>query len=300
MSINSIKILKRRIVKSFAIGSFITPAFLIYTIFVFGPMLGAFYLSMFSWNGISPMTFIGVDNYRSLLIDERFWDAFTNNVIWMVFVTIIPTSIGLFLASLISRSINKGKTFFRVVLFLPQVLSSVVIAVIWRWIYHPDFGIVNIFLESIGLGFLARGWLGSSTWALPAMLVAFSWFHYGFCMVVFIAAIQGIDEPLYDAAKVDGASSLQEFRYITVPLIRYAITIVLIITVIVSFRIFDFAFLLTRGGPGYSSMVIALMMYNNAFRYGRVGYASAMAVFLAVFIFVITIILLRLRTRSKA
>jgi raffinose/stachyose/melibiose transport system permease protein len=289
--------IKSRITKSFTTVSFVSPAFLLYTIFVVGSLLGGVYLSMFAWRGIGPMNFVGFENYRSVLTDNQFWNAFGHNVIWAIFSMIVPTSIGLVLANYLSRSPVKGKSFFRVVLFLPQVLSTVVIAIVWKWIFHPEVGLVNIFLKSIGLGFLARGWLGSSTWALYALMIMFSWFHYGFCMVIFIAAIQGIDESYYDAAKVDGASTLQEFRYITVPLISYAIAIILIVTAISSFQVFDFVFLVTRGGPGISTRVVSLLVYNNAFRSGFVGYSTAMGVILAVIVFIISFISLRLRMR---
>jgi raffinose/stachyose/melibiose transport system permease protein len=237
-----------------------------------------------------------LDNYRQMLSnDNQFWLSLTHNLQWLAAAIIVPTLIGLLLAIFLVRSSLYGRLIFRTIFFLPQVLSSVVVAIIWRWIYNPSFGPINNILRAIGLGSLAQTWLGDTKLALPSLFIAWSWIHYGFCMVIFIAALQGIDETYYDAARVDGANALQQHRYITLPFIRGPLATVILITAIAAFEIFDLVFIVTKGGPAFSTMVLSLYMYSNAFRYSKVGYGAAIAVVLGVIIFLFSILFLRFR-----
>jgi ABC-type sugar transport system permease subunit len=178
------------------------------------------------------------------------------------------------------------------VFFLPQVLSSVTVAIIWGWIYNPAFGAANSILDLIGFGFLKQQWLGDRQLVLPALFIAWSWVHYGFTMVVFIAALEGIDEVYFDAAKVDGANYLQQFRHIILPFIRGPLTTVVLVTAIAAFQVFDLVYVMTNGGPARASSVVPLYMIDNAFLFQKVGYGSAIAVVLALFILVFSIIFL--------
>jgi raffinose/stachyose/melibiose transport system permease protein len=278
---------------------FLLPALLIYISFVFIPFLKTIYLSGFSGVGTKATQFVGLANYVNLFTNPIFWESFTHNIMWAAMVLVVPVSFGLFLAVLLSRSQLWGRTVFRTILFLPQVITSVVVAMIWRWMYNVQFGPVNVFLRSIGLDNIARGWLGDHTFALPALAIGYSWAYYGFCMVVFLAALQGIDDTLYDAAKIDGANSLQEFWYVTLPGLRFALSTVLLFTLIESFKIFDIVFIATVGGPGYSTWVISYFLYDYTWNQWNPGMGLASATIQTTFIAAITIIFLWYRRRQQ-
>ncbi len=275
---------------------FIAPAFVVYAAFFLYPLLRLIQLSFMEWDGLSEPEYIGLANYRRMFFqDPDFWAAFWNNVFWMLAAVIIPVLFGLMLAILLARSPLNGRVIFRTIYFMPQVISSVVVAIIWTWIYNPSFGALNTFLELIGLSFLRRGWLGDFDLALPAVFIAWSWVHYGFTMVIFIAALQSIDEVYFDAAKVDGANPLQQFRHILIPFIRAPLTTVILVTAISAFQVFDLVFIMTSGGPANATMVLPVLMLDNAFRFRNVGYGAAVAVALGIFIVLMSIVFLRVR-----
>ncbi len=280
---------------------YIAPALALYAVFFLWPLAQLFYLSMVKWDGLAPKVFVGLHNYGELLTsDPRFWLALEHNALWLVGAVSVPTTIGLFLAVFLARTPLCGRLALRTIFFLPQVLSSVVVAIIWRWIYNPDYGALNTILRGVGAAGLARGWLGDEGLALPALFVASSWVLYGFCMVVFLAALQGIDEAYYDAAKVDGANALQQFWYVTLPAIRGPLSTVILLSAIGAFQVFDLVFIITRGGPAWSTMVLSVYMYDSAFRYNKLGYGSAVAIVLGVLILAFSIVFLRVRERLEA
>lgn len=274
---------------------FLLPAAVLYTSFVLWPTYRMFELSLFSWDGVRPRRFTGALNYQQLVADPLFWSSFQNNALWIGAALVVPVFLGLALAILLARTRVMGRIFFRTVFFLPQVLSTVVVAVIWGWIYNPSFGALNTTVRALGLDALAQPWLGSRTFALPALLVAWSWVHYGLAMVIFLAALANIDETYFDAAKVDGANGLQRFWHILLPAIRGPFTTVALITAVSAFQIFDLVFVLTQGGPGRATTVLAFFMFQGAFYFQRVGYGAAIAVVLTAIILVMTLVLLRVR-----
>jgi ABC-type sugar transport system permease subunit len=275
---------------------YLAPAMLVYLAFFIYPFVQLVILSLQRWDGIRPKHWIGLENYQHLLFeDPKFWLSVRHNVSWMIAALVVPVMIGLLLAILLYRSPLRGKVFFRTVYFIPQVLSSVVVALIWNWIYNPNFGALNRILEAISLDALKRGWLGEPILALPALFIAWSWIHYGFTMVIFIAALQGIDETYFDAAKVDGANWLQQFRHVLVPFIQGPLTTVLLITAISAFQVFDIVFVLTRGGPADHTMIMSILMYQNAFEFDKVGYGAAIAVLLGLIVLVMSAVFLRMR-----
>jgi raffinose/stachyose/melibiose transport system permease protein len=277
---------------------YLLPGFLIYAIFFLYPLGQLIYLSLTRWNGLGPKEFIGFKNYLELFTqDTRFWLSLQHNLLWMAASIFIPTLLGLLLAVFLVRSSLYGRVFFRTIFFLPQVLSSVAVAIVWRWIYNPSFGVVNTILKAIGLDFLAHSWLGDTATALPALFIAVTWIAYGFNMVIFIAALQSVDETYYDAAKVDGANSLQQFFHLTLPFIRGTLATVILISAIGAFEIFDLVFIITKGGPALSTMVLTLYMYDSAFRLAKYGYASAIAVMLGVIIFTFSCVFLYFRNK---
>lgn len=271
----------------------------IYGLFVIIPIIQLVYTSFFSWDWVRPMQFVGLDNYRTLVNDDLFWLSLSHNLQWMLAALLIPTAIGLALAILLARTKVWGRSVFQAIYFLPQMIASVIVAITWRWIYYPVTGPLNVALTNLGLDGLARGWLGYSETAFPAIFIAYSWVTYGFAMLIFRAAIDGIDEDLFDAAKIDGANWFGEIRYILLPSIRPALATVLIVAAIWSFQVFDLIFLTTRGGPAHSSMVLAIRVYQETFTRFRVGLGAAYAVVLAAVVLIpIAVLILRRRTDS--
>lgn len=272
---------------------YILPGLLIYAAFVLLPIAHSVWLSFFEWDGITVGTWVGLENYLSIFADPLLRGAFLHALILIFFYSLVPVTIGLLLAAAMSRSRIRGLAVFRTVLFLPQVIAMVVIAVIWRLIYAPD-GPLNGSLRLIGLGGLARGWLGDFTTALPSLGLVGAWVQFGLCMVLFLAGIQKISPDLYDAAKVDGAGALREFFVVTLPGLRAEIAVVLTLTMITALRTFDLIYMTTRGGPGNATDVPAYVIYQRAFLTGQVGSASALGITLAMIIFIIAFLIVRL------
>lgn len=274
---------------------FVLPTLILFGVFVLWPLIQTVYLSFNNWNGIGAIEFTGFDNYLEFFKDPHVWQSVKNNLIWMVCACTVPIIIGLFQASLLVNSGIKHGKLFQLILFLPQVFSSVVAAVIWSWIYNPALGPLNKVLESIGLGAYARAWLGDPKTVMIALLVMSVWLGYGFNTVVYSAAIQGIDSDLYEAATMDGCGPFRKFIWITVPCVKTTSTTLLMFALIDSFKVFDIVFQMTKGGPGYSSHVLSYYLYNEAFIKGRIGYGSTIAVILTIFILIISRLFLRVR-----
>ncbi len=281
---------------------YILPGFLIYALFVLWPVLDTLRYSFYDWDGFSTPSFAGLGNYGRLLQDQVLRTALRNNFLFIAFYTLFPITVGLFLTALLTRRQVRGLSFFRAGLFIPYVLSMVVVGVVWRWIYNPAFGPLNQLLKAVGLDAWARPWLGDFTLALPAVGVVGTWVQYGFCMVLFIAGVQRIEEDLYDAAKIDGANEFQQFWNVTLPSLRNEISVALVTTLITALRVFDLIYVTTKGGPGNQTMVASLWLYRNAFQLNRVGYAASIAVILTAIILLISylVLTLRLRTVSEA
>ncbi|HUF37025.1 MAG TPA: sugar ABC transporter permease [Anaerolineales bacterium] len=278
---------------------FIAPALFFYLAFFIWPYLQLIWLSLHEWNGFGDRIFVGFKNYADLASDNQFRLAFQHNMSWSLAAIFIPVSLGLFLALLLARTPMHGKVFFRAVYFMPQVISSISVAVVWGWIYHPTFGLLNQSLELIGLGSLARGWLGDGNFALPALFLAWSWIHYGFTMVIFIAALEGIDEVYFEVAKIDGAGWWAQLRYVVLPFIARPLTTIILVTAISSFQVFDLVFALTNGGPGRATIVLPLYMLTSAFTFHKIGYGAAIAVVLSLVVLAFSLILLRVRGSMK-
>jgi len=172
------------------------------------------------------------------------------------------------------------------------------VAVVWSWIYNPRFGLVDRFLRAVGLEKFAIGWLGDPQWAMWAVIVAGGWTYFGFCMVIFMAALQNTDPFLYDAALIDGANSFQIFAHVTIPQIQHVLTMVVVFTLIDSFKVFDIIYLMTSGGPGDKTQIMATYIYREAFRHNHYGYGAAVSILLTVFILAVSVIILRIRERS--
>ena len=269
----------------------ILPGWTLYALVVLVPLGATVLISFFRWDGVSAAEWAGLTNYLQLG-QPALREALVHAVVLVVFFSFLPILIGLVLAAILASVKIRGIAVFQTVLFLPQVLASVVVALAWRWIYAPD-GPLNGFLGLIGLGDWARGWLGSFDFALPAIGIVGTWVATGLTLVLFLAGIARIPSELYDAARVDGASSIREFISITVPLLRPEIAVALVLTLIRSLRSFDLVYNLTQGGPGHATTVPAYEVYRRAFLTGEVGLASALAVGLTAIILAVSLIALR-------
>ena len=273
---------------------YVLPALVAYATFVLIPLALTVQYSTLRWNGIGPSTFVGIDNYVRVLNDPDLLGTVVNAFKLIIFFSGVPVVLGLLVASLIRR-IATGYlgTASRTVLFLPQVIPLVAAGIMWSWLLAKN-GLVNQVLTTIGLGGLARTWLADFGLALPAVGVIGAWVLLGLCTILLLTGMSKIDQGLYESARIDGASSWQEFRSITVPSLRYEIGVCLTITVIASLAAFDIIYISTGGGPGNTTNVPGLEIYRLAF-YGRqVGLASALAVVLVVLVLIAVIPIQRL------
>ncbi|MFJ6651110.1 carbohydrate ABC transporter permease [Streptomyces sp. NPDC091290] len=278
---------------------YILPALIVFGAFLLWPLLQTFWLSLLRWDGLTRATWAGWGNYRDLLTDPALRAPFAHAAVLLLFYAALPVSLGLLLTGALTRFRIRGMTFFRTVLFLPQVLAMVVVGVAWRAILAPD-GLLNDMLGVIGLGGLARSWLGDDTWALTAVGAVGTWVETGLCLVLFLAGAQRIPRELYEAARIDGAGAVREFVTVTLPGLRAEIAVALTLTMVAGLRNFDLIYMTTSGGPGNATSVPAFEVYRRAFETGEVGSASAMGITLTVVIFSLTIAVTRLvegRTR---
>ena len=242
---------------------------------VFPAMQGVVY-SFTDWSGIGDANFIGLRNFEEMFFeDQSYIDALVRNVQWMLFRMIVPFTIALFGASLLAK-VKRGAMFYRTALFMPFILPSIVTATIWRYLYNPRFGLPTL----VGYD---KALLGQSDTALWAIAFADNWQFWGFLMVLFLTAMQGIDPVLYDAAKVDGANRWDEFRHVTLPGIRPVVLFMMMMVMIWAFLVFDYVFILTGGGPAGATEVIAIDIYKNAFQRFEAGYAAAQGMTICLF-----------------
>ncbi|MFJ8950720.1 carbohydrate ABC transporter permease [Streptomyces sp. NPDC102340] len=278
---------------------YVLPALAVYGLFLLYPFGQAVGLSFLHWDGLTRATSAGLDNYTALFTDPTLRAPFGHALILLVFYAALPVAIGLLLAATMSRIRVRGLTFFRTVLFLPQVLAMVVVGVAWRSILAPD-GLLNDVLRGVGLDGLARPWLGDDTWALPAVGVVGTWVMTGLCMVLFLAGAQRIPRELYEAARLDGAGAVREFFAVTLPGLRGEIAVALTLTIIAGLRNFDLIYITTGGGPGNATSVPAYEVYHRAFELNEVGSAAAIGVALTVLIFALTVTVSRLVEGRRA
>jgi ABC-type sugar transport system permease subunit len=280
---------------------FIAFPLLIYTVWVIGPMLYTFYLSLTDWDGVSAMNFIRLKNYSRLFRDRVFYTAFLNNIKWIGSFVTIPIAAGLALAMALNRSVPGSKV-FKAVFFFPMVLSFVVMGLIWSWMYQPDSGIINSVLRLIGLEDLTRGWLSDPKLVIWSIIFTGIWRQVGYVMLLYLAGLQSVNTDLVDASRVDGAGPWQSFRHVIFPQLAPITVVVIVISIIDALRAFDLVYVMTRGGPFNSSQVLATFMYNEAFWNYRMGYGASISVVLfmisLLFIFIYLIRVFKTETRA--
>jgi raffinose/stachyose/melibiose transport system permease protein len=276
---------------------FVLPILLINALVIVGPSIGAFYYSLTRWTGVGRAEFIGLANFRRLLFDDPgYHTAFLNNLIWLLIFLTVPISMALAAASLLAP-IRRGAMFFRIVLFIPYVLPSVITASIWRNLLSPSRGI-GAQLADWGIPGLDRAFLGDPNTVLPTIAFVDNWHWWGFLMVIFLAAMQQIPADLYEAARIDGATRWQEFVHITLPGIRPTLVFMLLMTTIWSFLTFDYIWILTQGGPAGASHVLGTLVYNNAFNKFDAGYAAAIGLTMSFFCGLVIGLFIVLRRRG--
>jgi len=277
---------------------FLLPAFAVYAAFALYPLGRAAQFSLFEWRGFGSSTFVGLDNYVDLAGDAAFRAAIGNALVLIVFYAVLPLVVGLVLAAILRRGQVRGMGFFRTVIFLPQVIALVVVAVAWRQIYSP-VGPLNQLLEAVGLGSLARGWLGDPSTALAAVGFIGTWIEMGLVMLLMLSGMSRIPAELFEAARLDGAGPVKEFFAIILPAVRGEITVALVLTIIAALKTFDLVYMTTSGGPGNSTTVPSYEVYFRAFDLREVGSASAVAIVLTVLIFAINVGVTRIGERES-
>lgn len=271
--------------------SFLLPDFLGLLIFVIGPIIYALYLSFHDWNALSPKSWAGFSNYRKLWRDPQFWSSLRITAIYTLAYVPILFSVSLGLAVLLHRRLPLME-FFRTIFFVPVVLSLVVSSLMWKYIFDEQVGLLNYLLQIVGIQ--PQPWLGSVELALPAIIVVSVWIQMGYFMVIFLAGLQDIPGLYYDAAKIDGASGWQTFWRITFPLLKPTSLFVVVIILINSFQVFDQIWVMTKGGPASATEVTVIYIYQQAFQFLNLGYASAIAFVLFIIILVFSLLQFRL------
>jgi raffinose/stachyose/melibiose transport system permease protein len=275
---------------------YLLPAFAVFATFVLYPLYRAIYISFYDWDGLTVGTWTGLENYKEVFTDPELRSAFAHALILLIFYAVLPVLIGLMLAGLMARAQVRGLALFRTILFLPQVIAMVVVAVMWKMIYDPDNGALNRFLGVFGIE--GKSWLGDFSLALPSIGLIGTWVYYGLAMVLLTAGVQKIPSSLYDAARVDGAGAFREFVAVTLPALRGEIAVALTLTTIYALRNFDLVYITTHGGPGDATTVPAFQVFSRAFESGQVGSAAAVGITLTAIIFVISLGINRFSERA--
>lgn len=273
---------------------FISPWVIGFLVFTAGPMVTSFWLSLHKYD-LHSMEFVGAENYRRLLfVDPLFWKALTNTLKYAIFSVPLGIAGSLAIAVLLNQKV-RGIPVFRTLFYLPSLVPAVASALLWQWIFNADNGILNLGLGWFGLP--AVQWLQDENWALPAFIIMSLWGIGGGRMVIFLAGLQGISDTYYEAARIDGASPIQQFRNVTLPLLSPVMFFNLILGLIGSFQVFTTAYIMTGGGPNNSTLFYALYLFRNAFEYFKLGKASALAWILFVILLGLTLIQFRLSKR---
>ncbi|MFC0187214.1 carbohydrate ABC transporter permease [Fictibacillus aquaticus] len=280
--------------KWLVICAFLLPNFIGFLFFIGIPILASLGLSFTKWDLLTSPEFIGVENYKAIWHDAEFWAALKNTLLFIILYLPTVLVVALGIAMLLNKKM-KGRTFFRAAYFIPVISSWVAVSLIWKWLFNPAYGLVNYFLSWFGIN--GPDWLQDPNWAMIAIVLTSVWKDTGFVMVLFLAGLQNISETYYEAADIDGATPFKKFLHITIPLLTPTTFFILIISLINSFQVFDQVMIMTEGGPAGSTTVLVQKIYNHAFRYFEMGYASAVSWVLFLIIFIVTLVQNRLQKR---
>jgi len=282
---------------------FVAPALLVIAVFFFLPVFAALAMSftdfdIYALADSRNMRLVGLQNYAQLLQTPLFWQAFGNTLYFVVVGVPLSITVSFGAALLLHSRLVKFRAFFRTALFAPVVTTLVAVAVIWRYLFHPHYGLLNYTLGRIGIPPI--DWLGDPHWAMPAIIVFAVWKNFGYNMIILLAGLQSIPEQLYEAARIDGASMWQQFRHVTLPMLAPIVTMVNILTIAGYFQLFAEPYVMTQGGPLQSTVSVLYFMYEEGFKWWNLGSASAVAFVLFLFIFCVTAVQLRLARWQSA
>ncbi len=274
---------------------YLLPTILGLLLFSAGAVAVSLLMSFTQWDIVSSPEWVWLDNYISLWHSDLFWEVFGNTFYFILLA--VPLSVAGSLAlALVANTGLRGITFFRTAYFLPVVSSMIAVALVWSWIFNPEYGLLNYLLGSI-FGVRGPAWLDSTSWALPAMVIVTVWKGLGYSMVIFLAGLQSIPQDLYSAATIDGAGAWKRFRHITLPMLSPTTFFVLVITLINSFQVFEQTYVLTKGGPANSTLTMSYYIYQNAFQFFQMGKAAALSYVLFAVVFGVTLMQFRVQKR---
>ena len=271
---------------------FVLPSFVGFLVFLVVPMIASFGLSFYDWELLRPPRFSGLQNYQTLLNDRLFRQVLLNTAYYTFGLVPLNIVVSLGLALWLNTRL-RGIGLFRLGFFMPVVTVTVAVSLVWKWMYQPDVGLINVMLGWFGVRGL--NWLGDPRWAMPALILMSLWKGFGYNMVLFLAGLQGIPSTIYEAAVIDGAGAWQRFWRITLPLLSPTMFLAIVLTIISSFQVFDQAYVMTGGGPVNATNTVVLYIFQNGFQFFRMGYASAIAWVLFAVIFLFTLVQMRLQ-----
>ncbi|GAA3652677.1 sugar ABC transporter permease [Microbacterium marinilacus] len=283
---------------------YLVPGLALLTIIILVPLVWNVYLSFTDYRGIIAPRWTGLDNWTRLFQDERFWLSFRNSVAMILAMVIVPTLLGLVVAAALFDVIGRkfgGRTasFLRATYYLPQILPSVIAAIVIGWILRPENGALNTILQAVGLGGLAGSWLGDPQTALGSIMVVLVWIQIGYPVVIFMAALERVDPELYEAAEIDGAGWFRRFAAITLPMIRPEVFVVALTCTIAALKVFGPVYALTGGGPNFATIVPSYYSYSQFFQSQQVGYGAAIATALTVVIVVVSVLFVWAQNRAE-
>jgi len=269
---------------------FIAPALIGFLTFTVFPVIASLLIGFFNWNLITPPVWAGLSNYLALSQDQSFLISLKNTVLWVIYY--VPASIVVSLALALALNVPlRGITVFRSLFYLPVISPLLAVALLFVWLYNPDFGLINFALSKLGIQPI--GWLIDERLALPSIAIMAIWKSSGYNMLIFLAALQGVPRYLYEAATMDGANAPRCFWYITLPLLMPATFFIIVISLIGAFQVFGEVYIMTSGGPGYATYTLAYYLWQSAFRWGKMGYASAISMIMFLLILSLTLIQFR-------
>jgi multiple sugar transport system permease protein len=278
------KLSKREKQEERAFYLFISLWLLGFIAFTGGPTIASFFISFTNWTGVKTIEFIGLGNYSDMFKDKLFWITLKNTTYYALASVFFGTAVALLIALLLNQDIP-GRNFLRTIFFMPSVTQGVAIAIMWLWILNPQVGLLNYGLSFLGIK--GPGWVTSQNWAMPALIIMAVW-QNGQTMIILLAALQGVPRMFYEAASLDGAGQWAKFRHVTIPMISPALFFVLVLGVVGSFQIFTTVAVMTQGGPGSATLVYVYYLFQNAFSYFKMGYASALGWVLFIIVAALT------------
>ena len=283
------------------VAFFLAPAFIFAVVFIAYPAIMSAYYSLYEWRGLSDVTtYVGLENWQQLFSDSIIWDCIVHNLALAAVAVFIEIPFAFVMAVLLARTRVLGRKMYRTAYFFPVVLSVTVVGLLWSWVYNPQYGLLNSGLRAVGLGQLAKPWLGDTNLVLPAVLLVSVWRFTGFYLVVFMAALESVPQDIYDVASLDGTKLWQLGLYVLLPMLRDVIVVAIAIAITNSIKRFDLVYVMTMGGPVHASELLATYMYKSAFLSFDMGYASTIAFFLFVLTLGLVIIQIQATKREEA